>query len=93
MTVSVVLQLSLYAEADVWGLEAGQAVSDFGSTAHAALTFDPRLVVTAASAFPGVAPVPEPSSMMFFGIGLLAVGLARKTRTRGANPKLPTLPP
>lgn len=86
MTVSVVLQLSLYAEADVWGLQPEQAVSDFGSTAHAALTFDPRLVVTAASAFPGVSAVPEPSSVMLFGIGLLAVGLARRTHPGRPGP-------
>ncbi len=78
-TVSVLLRLSLYSEAYVWGLGDDRAVSNFGSTAHAALTYDPRLTVTGEGPFPGiVGAVPEPSILLLIGIGLTGVAAAKR---------------
>ncbi len=74
-TVNVLLTLTLASAGSVYGIVPGSATADFGSTAHAALSFDPQLLVTAQSPFPGVpgTTVPEPASFLFLSSGLIGV--------------------
>lgn len=76
-TVSVLLTLTLASAGSVYGIVPGSASADFGSTAHAALTFDPALHVTAQSPFPG-APVPAPASLLLFAPALAGIVALRR---------------
>lgn len=76
-TVSVLMTLTLASAGSVYGIVPGSASSDFGSTAHASLAFDPGLLVTAQSPFPGASsgtPVPEPTPFLLLSSGLAGLG-------------------
>jgi len=77
-TINVLLSLSLDSSSNTMGIMPAQAGSDFASTAHAALVYDPRLIVTADNPFPGLAPVPGPAPLLLLSPGLFALAALRR---------------